>query len=111
MEDLCTLKTRDLVVKSECDSGKIPVISGGVLPMGYVNRYNFDGENITVAQCGGAGFVDWHKGKIWVNDKCIILTNLNKNPILPKYLYYFLFAIQLKIYSLSSGGRVSYYFV
>ena len=63
LEDLCTLKTGDLVVKSECDSGKIPVISGGKLPMGYVNRYNFDGENITVARCGGAGFVDWHKGK------------------------------------------------
>ena len=104
LEDLCILKTGDLVVKSECDSGKIPVISGGKLPMGYVNRYNFDGENITVARCGGAGFVDWHEGKIWVNDKCIILTNLNRNLILPKYLYYFLFSIQPKIYSLSSNG-------
>ncbi|MBO6072824.1 restriction endonuclease subunit S [bacterium] len=34
----------------------------------------------------------------------MILTNLNKNLILPKYFYYFLFSIQTKIYSLSSGG-------
>ena len=58
LKNICKLQTGDLVVKSECNDGEVPVISGGKLPMGFINKHNFDGDNITVARCGGAGFVD-----------------------------------------------------
>lgn len=101
--DICKLETGSLVVKTECGSGLYPVISGGKIPMGFIDKFNFDGQNITVARCGGAGYVSWHEGKIWVNDKCIILTKINENLISKKYLFYFLMFIQEQIYSTTSG--------
>ncbi|MBQ3621234.1 restriction endonuclease subunit S [bacterium] len=62
--DICKLETGSLVVKTECGSGLYPVISGGKIPMGFIDKFNFDGQNITVARCGGAGYVSWHEGKI-----------------------------------------------
>ena len=92
--------------KDLIDNGQYPVVSGGIGYMGYVNQYNRDGDTITIAQYGTAGYVCWQKEKFWANDVCFSLYPNDK--VLKKFLYYFLLQKQEYLYSISNKSAVPY---
>ena len=75
--------------KSELfESGKYPVLNGGINPSGYYNEYNADENTIAISQGGAsAGYVNFVKEKFWAGAHCYIIF-LNSSMVLNKFLYY-----------------------
>lgn len=98
--DIAQIKRGERVTKSNLiDNGEFPVISGGVKPMGYLNKSNREANTITIAQYGTAGYVDLQTQPFWANDVCY---SVFPNEILNnKFLYYYLMKSQKYIYSLT----------
>ena len=56
LEDVAIIKRGERVTKAQLlSNGQYPVISGGVKPLGFLDRYNRNENTITVAQYGTAG--------------------------------------------------------
>ena len=103
--EVAELKRGNSITKKTSKEGKYPVISGGQKPAYYIDRFNCDGETITVAGSGAyAGFVMFWNEPIFVSDAFSIKTE--ENLVLPRYVYHFLLNIQGKIYSLKTGSGV-----
>ena len=103
--EVAELKRGSSITKKTSIEGKYPVISGGQKPAYYIDRFNCDGETITVAGSGAyAGFVMFWNEPIFVSDAFSIKTE--ENLVLPRYVYHFLLNIQGKIYSLKTGSGV-----
>ena len=69
LSEICNFVSGERITKDECsENEKYPIISGGENIMGYADKYNFSGDNITVSRYGKAGYVSFHQGDIWVND-------------------------------------------
>ena len=91
------------VTKSELlENGLYPVISGGVSPLGYIDKYNREPNTITIAQYGSAGYVDYQQQKFWANDVCYSV--YPKPSIDNKFLFYALVNKQYEIYSLRTNA-------
>lgn len=98
------MKRGTSITKKDIVEGEIPVVSGGREPAYYCDKYNRDGETITVAGSGaGAGYVQYWTKPIFVCDAFSIQGNPG---IQTKYIYYFLTNIQDYIYSTKKGGGV-----
>lgn len=101
--DITSIIRGNRVTKSDLtENGQYPVISGGVTPLGYINKYNRDPETITIAQYGSAGYVDYQLEKFWANDVCYSV--YPKEGIINKFLYYALKKEQTNIYSLRTNA-------
>lgn len=101
--DICSIVRGNRVTKSDLvEDGLYPVISGGVSPLGYINKFNREPNTITIAQYGSAGYVDLQKEKFWANDVCYSL--YPKECIFNKYLYYTLKNLQREIYSMRTNA-------
>ena len=71
LDEVSIIERGKRITKDDLSLGGIyPVISGGVTPMGYYDKYNQNEETITIAQYGTAGYIDWQKCKFWANDVC-----------------------------------------
>ena len=82
--------------------GEIPVIAGGKTVSAWHNDFTHN-TVITVSASGAyAGFVSFHKYKIWASD-CSVINGIC-NISLSQYLYYLLLFKQKEIYSLQTGG-------
>ncbi len=91
------------ITKSELlDNGIYPVISGGVTPLGYIDKYNREPNTITIAQYGSAGYIDYQQKKFWANDVCYSV--YPKSSVDNKYLFYALVNKQYDIYSLRTNA-------
>jgi len=103
--EVAELKRGTTITKKTSNEGIYPVISGGQQPAYYIDRFNRDGETITVAGSGAyAGFVMYWNEPIFVGDAFSI--KANEEQVLPRYIYHFLLSIQEKIHDLKSGGGV-----
>ena len=72
------------------DSGKYPVINGGITPSGYWNEYNYKEGLITISQGGAsAGFVNYIETKFWAGAHCYVVSEVNEG-INYRYIYHFL---------------------
>jgi len=92
------------MTKAQSNDGIYPVISGGKEPAFYCDKYNRDGETITIAGSGaGAGFVQYWNGLIFVNDAFSVV---GKTDVSTKYVYYCLNNIQEQIFGTKKGGGV-----
>lgn len=92
------------MTKAQSQEGPYPVISGGREPAFYCDRFNRDGETITVAGSGaGAGFVQYWDRPIFVNDAFSIVGN---GGVSTKYAFYCLANMQEQIYATKKGGGV-----
>ena len=74
--------------------GEYPVQSGGKEYYAKYNKYNREGEQISISKSGTAGFVRWHEQKFWAGD-CLTLTG---KKISNKFLYHTLKLHQDEIY-------------
>ena len=106
----CEIKTgKGITSKDSSENGEYPIISGGKTPMGYYDKYNREGNTVTISRVGAnAGFVLFLEEKFYLNDKCfsVIPFEEYKNTIIPKYLYYFFKNIENQIVALQSEGGV-----
>ena len=92
------------LTKNNSTEGAYPVISGGRVPAFYCDKFNREGETITVAGSGaGAGYVQYWNEPIFVCDAFSIKGCEN---VSTKYLYYCLTNVQDKIYATKNGGGV-----
>ena len=103
--EVAELKRGTSITKKTSTEGKYPVISGGQQPAYYIDKFNREGETITVAGSGAyAGFVMYWNEPIFVSDAFSI--KANEEQVLPRYIYHFLLNIQEKIHDLKAGGGV-----
>lgn len=104
LNEVSEMKRGTSITKKDIVEGEIPVVSGGREPAYYCDKYNRDGETITVAGSGAsAGYVQYWTKPIFVCDAFSIQGNPG---IQTKYIYYFLTNIQDYIYSTKKGGGV-----
>ena len=110
LNSFCEIKTgKGITSRESSTNGQYPIISGGKTPMGYYEKYNRDGNTVTISRVGAnAGFVLFLEERFYLNDKCfsIIPFDKFKKAIEPKYLYYSLKNIENKIIALQSEGGV-----
>lgn len=101
--DICSISRGQRVTKKDLViDGIYPVISGGVKPLGYINKYNRESNVITIAQYGTAGYVNMITTQFWANDVCY---SIFPNALVDnKYLYYFLKNNQDLLYSLKTDA-------
>ncbi len=96
--DLCSICRGERITKSDISSnGEYPVISGGKGPMGRYASYNREGDTITIASYGAAGYVDWQKERFWANDVCLSI--FPNDGLDKKFVYYFLKSQQVYLYT------------
>lgn len=97
LDDIVSIERGIRITKKDLvEDGKYIVMSGGVSPMGRINKKNRDANTITISSYGAAGFVDYVKEDFWANDVCLSINP--KEGINKKYLYYYLKSKQEFIY-------------
>ncbi|MEN3762416.1 restriction endonuclease subunit S [Aeromonas veronii] len=102
-----TLRDLGKVIKGKALSskdlmdGNYPVIAGG--KSSPYNHKEFTHENVITVSASGAyaGYVAYHPYKFWASD-CSVVTSKSRSDIL--FIYQLMSHMQLKIYSLQSGG-------
>lgn len=83
--------------------GKYPVIAGGQRSPYNHDKYNYDGDVITVSASGAySGYVWYHSNPIFASD-CSVIFSAN-NQFLTQYLFEVLKAQQSHIYMLQQGA-------
>ena len=103
VNDICSIVRGNRVTKSDLvENGMYPVISGGVTPLGYIDKYNREPDTITIAQYGSAGYIDLQREKFWANDVCYSLYPVQG--VLNMFLYYSLKNRQRDIYALRTNA-------
>ncbi len=101
--EIAAIKRGERITKAELkENACYPVISGGVSPLGYVDKYNRNANTITIAQYGTAGYVNMQRSRFWANDVCYSI--FPKDIINNKYLFYVLKQLQNYIYSLRTNA-------
>ena len=104
LKDVTKMQRGKSLTKKDATDGIYPVISGGKEPAFYCDRFNRDGETVTVAGSGVyAGYVQYWNEPIFVCDAFSIKGTENS---LTKYIYYYLSNIQEKIHATKTGGGI-----
>lgn len=102
---ICEIKLGERIPKENLsDNGTIPVIGGGVSPLGYATKANSSGNQITISQQGTAGYVSWQSDPFWSSHHCY--TILPSSKINSKYLFYVLKAKQEHLYYLVTPSPI-----
>lgn len=83
------------------NAGNIPVYGTGGL-MRRVNDFIYDGDSVLIPRKGSLNNVMYVTSKFWTVDT-IFWTKIDKNKILPKYLYYCLSKIDLSTFNVGSA--------
>jgi type I restriction-modification system DNA methylase subunit/restriction endonuclease S subunit len=83
--DVCNFKRGTALSKKDFVEGNIPVIGGGIKPVGMHNIHNRDAYTILVSQSGTAGHISRYTQAVWASD-CFSLHP--KDCITNDYLYY-----------------------
>lgn len=103
MGEVCAIVRGNRVTKSDLiKDGTYPVISGGVSPLGFIDKFNREAHTITIAQYGSAGYVDIQPNRFWANDVCYSL--YPNEGIINLFLYYSLKNKQREIYALRTNA-------
>lgn len=89
------------LVKRNITRGDIPVVAGGQTYAYYTDASTHEIPTITISASGAyAGFVWHHDYAIWASDCNVIYAN----GVSLEFYFYVLKSLQVKIYSLQSGG-------
>jgi len=102
LSELCLFRRGTMITKANLVNGKIPVIGGGLSPMGYHNESNRPANSILISQSGeNAGHISKYNVPVWASDCFSVETKsyeLNN-----EYLYHILKSIESKIKALKNG--------
>jgi type I restriction-modification system DNA methylase subunit len=103
--EICNLERGKILKINDLVKGDIPVIGGGVKPMGYHNKYNRNENTIVCSSSGAnAGYISRYNTKIWASDCFSIINKYENNSINNDYIYYYLKYNQNKIFKLQHGN-------
>lgn len=105
----CEISTgKGITTKDVNNDGVFPIISGGVKPMGFYDKYNRNENTVTIARAGTAGYVDFIQKKFWLNDKCFSIIPLAEyaKKIHTKFMFYYLKNKEVEIIQMKSTGSV-----
>ena len=103
LKDVSEMKRGQSITTKNLKVGKIPVIAGGQEPSFYNDKYNREGETITVSSSGAyAGFLNyWNEPILCTDSFSIKAKKLNM-----RYLYHYLKMKQNKIYNKKRGAGI-----
>jgi type I restriction enzyme S subunit len=107
LEELVTYNSGKTLstLEREQNEGEYPVMGGGMKYIGTLNKFNREGDNITVSKSGAsAGIVMWHSNKFWAGD-CFTI-HVKNDTISLKYIYYYLKFNQHIIYDKLNRGMI-----
>lgn len=101
LSDIAKIKKGKALSSKDLEVGEYPVIAGGKASPYKHSSYTHE-KVITVSASGAyAGFVAYHKQKIWASD-CSVIEEKQCSDI--QFIYQYLLLNQAKIYSFQSGG-------
>ena len=101
LSDIAKIKKGKALSSKDLEVGEYPVIAGGQTSPYKHSSYTHE-KVITVSASGAyAGFVAYHKQKIWASD-CSVIEEKQCSDI--QFIYQYLLLNQTKIYSFQSGG-------
>lgn len=103
LKDVSEMKRGQSITTKKLKVGKIPVIAGGQEPSFYNDKYNREGETITVSSSGAsAGFLNyWNETILCTDSFSIKAKKLNM-----RYLYHYLKMKQNEIYNKKRGAGI-----
>jgi restriction endonuclease S subunit/type I restriction-modification system DNA methylase subunit len=104
--DVCEIRSGKTLTKEQLEGGDVPVIGGGVSPMGYHSVHNREAYAVVLAQVGSAGNVSRYPVKTWITNNGMTIhpkgtasTSISNDDM----LYYVLKPIQDDIKGLAEG--------
>jgi type I restriction enzyme S subunit len=102
LNDVCVFKRGTMITKANLTDGKVPVIGGGLSPMGYHNESNRPANSILISQSGeNAGHISKYNIPVWASDCFSIETKSDE--LNNEYLYHILKSIEPSIKALKNG--------
>lgn len=100
LNDVCDIKPGKSITKNDLQDGNVPVIGGGVSPMGYHTIHNSEAYSIIVSQVGSAGTISRYPVESWITNNGMTIHPKN---ITNDYLYYTLKSIEDTIKHFAEG--------
>ena len=102
--EVCEIRTGKGLTKEDLAGGDVPVIGGGVSPMGYHNAHNKEAYTVVLAQVGAnAGNVSRYQVKSWITNNGMTIHPKGKEIMNDDILYYLLKNIQDDIKGFAEG--------
>jgi type I restriction enzyme S subunit len=101
--EVSEIRNGKALTKEDLTGGDIPVIGGGVSPMGYHNTYNKEPYTVVLAQVGSAGNVSRYSVKSWITNNGMTIHPKGDSIINDDVLYYLLKNIQDDIKGFAEG--------
>lgn len=100
LNDVCDIKPGKSITKNDLQDGNVPVIGGGVSPMGYHTIHNSEAYSIIVSQVGSAGSISRYPVESWITNNGMTIHPKN---ITSDYLYYTLKSMEDTIKHFAEG--------
>ena len=90
LEDIATYENGKTLSSAEKqENGEYDVMGGGMTYIGKTNKYNREGNTISISKSGAsAGFVAFHTKKYWAGDCLTIIPKTTECDI--RYMYYYM---------------------
>ena len=92
--DVCEIRNGKNLTKEQLNGGDVPVIGGGVSPMGYHDIHNTEAYTVVLAQVGAAGNVSRYPVKSWITNNGMTIHPKGESIANDDILYYALKNIQ-----------------
>lgn len=107
LDEVCSANIGEQLNKNKLsESGKYPVINGGINPSGYWDEFNAEKNTITISQGGAsAGYVNFMKNEFWAGAHCYVIKLIN-DKINYRYLYHFLKSKQIILNQCQQGAGI-----
>lgn len=83
-----SLKKQTLSKKQLIEDGVYPVVNSGKGYYGRYNAYNNEGNVVTVASRGNAGYITYQASRFWAGGLCYPYRSADESKWLTKYIYY-----------------------
>ena len=102
--EVCEIRNGKSLTKEDLAGGDIPVIGGGLSPMGYHNIHNKEAYNVILSQVGAnAGSVSRYPVKSWITNNGMTIHPKDTRIINDDILYYVLKNVEDDIKMLAEG--------
>jgi type I restriction-modification system DNA methylase subunit/restriction endonuclease S subunit len=101
--EVCEIRSGKSLTKEQLMAGDVPVIGGGVSPMGIHNTHNREAYAVVVAQVGSAGNVSRYPMKSWITNNGMTIHPKGASIANDDILYYILKNIQPDIKGFAEG--------
>ena len=101
LSDIAVIKKGKALSSRHLEAGDFPVIAGGKTSPYNHSKYTHE-DVITISASGAyAGYVAYHKQKIWASDCSVVKAKIGFDL---QFIYQYLLLNQIRIYSFQSGG-------